>query len=213
MGEGTAIAIASQKPANLILVSRTKERLEAVASSIRKSYPDVNVQTVTMDLASQASIREAATKVNGLISKLDILINNAGATFNSRSWTAEGIEIQFGANHIGPFLFTKLLLPLLEKAATQSPAGATRIVNLASHGHRISPIRFHDYNIENKEVPPEEKPFSPLPPALTRVKEDGYMPIIAYGQSKTANILFTLYLQEKLKTKGIAAYAVHPGGE
>ncbi|KAI1077888.1 hypothetical protein F5B20DRAFT_549649, partial [Whalleya microplaca] len=165
-----------------------------------------------MDLASQASIRKAAAKVTGIISKLDILVNNAGATYSSRQWTAEKIEIQFGVNHIGPFLFTKLLFPLLEEAAQESPQGTTRIINLSSHGHRLSTIRFHDCNIENKEVPPEEKPFSPVPPAFARIQDDGYMPTIAYAQSKTANILFTLYLQEHLKNKGIISYAVHPGG-
>ncbi|KAI2776295.1 NAD(P)-binding protein [Daldinia loculata] len=212
VGEGTAIAFASQKPATLILVSRTKEKLDSVASHIRELYPEVDVRVVTIDLASQASIRKAAAEVTGIISKLDILVNNAGATYNARRWTAEGIEIQFGANHIGPFLFTKLMFPLLKEAAKSSPAGATRIVNLSSHGHRISTIRFHDYNIENKEIPEEEKPFSPLPPAFGRVQEDGYMPTIAYAQSKTANILFTLYLQEHLQANGIMSYAVHPGG-
>ncbi|KAI2605635.1 retinol dehydrogenase 13 [Hypoxylon sp. NC1633] len=212
VGEGTAIAFASQRPATLILVSRTKEKLDSVASSIRTSSPGVDVRIVTIDLSSQHSVRKAAAEVNGMVPKLDILVNNAGATYNARRWTAEGIEIQFGANHIGPFLFTKLLFPLLKEAAKQAPAGATRIVNVSSHGHRLSTIRFHDYNIENKEVPPEEKPFSPMPPAFGRVQEDGYMPTIAYAQSKTANILFTLYLQEHLRTKGIMSYAVHPGG-
>ncbi|KAI8957307.1 NAD(P)-binding protein [Daldinia sp. FL1419] len=212
VGEGTAIAFASQQPANLILVSRTKEKLDSVALKIRELYPEVDVRVVIINLASQASIRKAAAEVTGIISKLDILINNAGATYNSRRWTEEGIEMQFGANHIGPFLFTKLMLPLLKEAAKQSPAGATRIVNLSSHGHRLSTIRFHDYNIENKEVPEEEKPFSPLPPVFGRVQEDGYMPTIAYAQSKTANILFTLFLQEHLQADGIMSYAVHPGG-
>ncbi|KAL7629812.1 hypothetical protein AAE478_001335 [Parahypoxylon ruwenzoriense] len=212
VGEGTATAFASQKPAILILVSRTKAKIDSVALSIRSSYPDVDVRSITIDLASQTSIRKAAAEVTSLIVKLDILVNNAGATYNTRRWTIEGIEMQFGANHIGPFLFTKLLFPLFKKAAREQPAGATRIINLSSHGHRLSTIRFHDYNIENKEVPPEEKPFSPLPPAFGRVLEDGYMPTVAYGQSKTANILFTLYLQEHAKNKGITSYAVHPGG-
>lgn len=196
----------------LILVSRTMERLNTVASSIRTLYPGVDVRTVTMDLASQNSVRKAAAEVISTISKLDILVNNAGATYNSRRCTTEKIEIQFGANHIGPFLFTKLLYPLLVEARKQSPPGATRIVNLSSHGHRLSTIRFHDYNIENKEVPYEEMPFSPMPPAFGRVLEDGYMPTVAYAQSKTANILFTLYLQKKAQAKGIMSYAVHPGG-
>ncbi|KAI0542567.1 NAD(P)-binding protein [Xylaria digitata] len=212
VGEGTAIAFASQEPANLILVSRTKDKLEAIANIIRTSYPGVNVRTIVMDLASQESIRKAVAKIESIISTLDILVNNAGCTHRLRNWTAEGIEMQFGVNHIGTFLFTKLLFPLLKAAAAQNPPGLTRIVNLSSHGHMLSPIRFHDYNMENKEVPLAEKPISPISPIFAKASEDGYLSTIAYSQSKTANILFTLYLQGYAKTSGIMAYALHPGG-
>ncbi|RYP82353.1 hypothetical protein DL770_005612 [Monosporascus sp. CRB-9-2] len=211
VGEGTAVAFASQRPKNLLLVSRTPKNIEAVASSIRAQYPEVSVKVIIMDLASQASIRKAAAAVAEVIDTLDILINNAGATYLHRQWTAEEIEIQFGANHIGPFLFTKLLFPLLEAAASSSLPGSTRIINLSSNGHRLSPVRFHDYNFEGKEIPEEERPFPNLPPAFAKVHDDGYMPTIAYAQSKTANVLFTVYLQKHLKPRGIASYAVHPG--
>lgn len=220
VGEGTAVAFASQGPENLILVSRTPAKVEAVASSIRALYPEVHVKVVIMDLSSQASIRSAAAEVAGIIDTLDVLVNNAGATYRLRQWTAEKIEIQFGANHIGPFLFTKLLFPLLEAAAAANrnpsssiPLGSTRIINLSSHGHRISPIRFHDYNIENKEVPEEERPAPYVQGPFAKVEDDGYMSTVAYAQSKTANILFTVYLQRHLRDRGIASYAVHPGGE
>ncbi|KAI1340255.1 hypothetical protein F5Y15DRAFT_52745 [Xylariaceae sp. FL0016] len=212
VGEGTAMAFASQSPANLILVSRTRSKLETIADVIRKAYPHIDVRTVTMDLASQTSIRQAAKEITDLVTKLDILVNNAGATYRLRQWTAEHIEIQFGGNHIGPFLFTKLLFPLLKVAAQSSPAGSTRIINLSSHGHRLSTIRFHDYNIEGKEIPPEERPFSPMPPAFAKAEEDGYMSTVAYAQSKTANILFTLYLQKHFKETRVMSYALHPGG-
>ncbi|RYP43702.1 hypothetical protein DL768_009763 [Monosporascus sp. mg162] len=211
VGEGTAVAFASQRPKNLLLVSRTPKKIEAVASSIRAQYPEVSVKVIIMDLASQASIRKAAAAAAEVIDTLDILINNAGATYHHRQWTAEGIEIQFGANHIGHFLFTKLLFPLLEAAARNSLPGSTRIINLSSNGHRLSPVRFHDYNFEGKEIPEEERPFPNLPPAFAKVHHDGYMPTIAYAQSKTANVLFTVYLQKHLKPRGIASYAVHPG--
>ncbi|KAJ8111947.1 hypothetical protein ONZ43_g5503 [Nemania bipapillata] len=165
-----------------------------------------------MDLASQESIRKAVAKVEAIISTLDILVNNAGCTHRLRQWTAEGIEMQFGVNHVGTFLLTKLLYPLLMAAARQSPPGAARIVNLSSHGHRLSPFRLHDYNMENKEVPPEEQPIASLPPAFAKASEDGYLSTIAYSQSKTANILFTLSLQDRAAASGIMSYAVHPGG-
>ncbi|KAI0131856.1 hypothetical protein BJ170DRAFT_222982 [Xylariales sp. AK1849] len=212
IGESTAIAIASQNPSVLVLASRTRENLEASASKIRSTYPHVDIKIVILDLASQDIIRKAASEIITTVPNVDLLINNAGAVTGARQWTKEGIEIQFGANHIGHFLFTKLLMPLLETAARDHPAGATRIINLTSQGHRLSPVRFHDYNIEDKEIPPEEEPTSGLPAVYTKAKPDGYLPLIAYGQSKTANLLFTVYLQEHLKSRGIASYAVHPGG-
>ncbi|KAK8052501.1 hypothetical protein PG993_003886 [Apiospora rasikravindrae] len=211
IGQTTASAIAAQGPAHLILASRTKEKLEAAASELRSAYPSVDIQTVILDLASQDAVRKAAAEIAQLIPKLDVLINNAGAVTMTRRLTAEGIELQFGANHIGHFLFTKQLMPLLEAAARDKPAGATRIVNLSSQGHRCSPVRFHDINIEGKEVPEEEKQPSYMPPTFIRANADGYIPIAAYGQSKTANILFTVSLQQRLKSRGIAAFAVHPG--
>ncbi|KAI0856799.1 hypothetical protein F4860DRAFT_491706 [Xylaria cubensis] len=213
VGEGTALAFASQEPANLILMSRSRDKLEAMANIIRASYPDVNVQSIVMDLASQESIRRAAAEVSRIIPTLDLLVNNAGCVHRLRRWTTEGIEMQFGVNHIGTFLLTELLFPLLRAAAKRSPSpGATRIINLSSHGHMLSPIRFHDYNMENREIPPEEQPRSGMPPAFAKASEDGYLSTIAYSQSKTANILFTLYLQDHAAASGIMSYALHPGG-
>ncbi|KAI0164604.1 hypothetical protein GGR57DRAFT_449884, partial [Xylariaceae sp. FL1272] len=120
--------------------------------------------------------------------------------------------MQLGANHVGHFLLAKLLYPLLKAAARQSPKGATRVVNLSSHGHRLSPIRFHDYNMEYKTaLPPAEQPVFPMPPSFAKAQPDGYQSIIAYSQSKTANILFTLSLQERAKWSNVMSYAVHPG--
>jgi NAD(P)-dependent dehydrogenase (short-subunit alcohol dehydrogenase family) len=212
VGQGTAAAFASQGPANLLLLSRTKEKLESVATNLRKEYPGVPIKTIIIDLGSQQSVRDAASEVANTVSKLDILVNNAGAVIHTRKWTPEKIEFQFGANHIGPFLLTNLLLPLLLEAASESEPGQTRIVSLSSGGHRISPIRFHDWNIEGKEVPTEEEFKAGLPPAFLKKTEDGYLSIVAYSQSKTANILFTVYLQQHLPGKGIAAYTLHPGG-
>jgi NAD(P)-dependent dehydrogenase (short-subunit alcohol dehydrogenase family) len=98
-----------------------------------------------LDLGSQQSVRKAAADIAALTDRLDILINNAAAMVTSRQATPEGIELQFGTNHIGPFLLTNLLRPLLQKAAESNPAGATRVVNVSSEGHRMSPFRFSDY--------------------------------------------------------------------
>ena len=211
IGASTAAAIAAQDPALLILASRTKAKLEEVAADCRQLVKTGKVKTVLLDLASQKSIRETADQVKKLTDRIDILINNAALVVTSRQWTEDGLEMQWGTNHTGPFLFTNLLLPLLLNAAKTAAPGATRVVSLTSAGHRLSPIRFHDYNFEGKPIPAEEEPLSSLPPAFAKTTEDGYNGIIAYGQSKTANILFTLSLQKSLIKKGIAAYVLHPG--
>ncbi|KAH6845838.1 hypothetical protein B0I37DRAFT_193064 [Chaetomium sp. MPI-CAGE-AT-0009] len=211
IGSTTVLNLASQSPNLLILASRTKARLEEVATQISAKYPSTRVEIVILDLGSQKKIRQAAAEVAALTDKLDILINNAGIVVTSRQATPEGIEQQFGTNHIGPFLFTNLLLPLLRKAAESNPAGATRVVSLTSAGHRLSPIRFSDYNFEGKPVPPEEDHVKPLAGAFGKCAPDGYNGIVTYAQSKTANILFTVSLQKHLSKSGISAYVLHPG--
>jgi NAD(P)-dependent dehydrogenase (short-subunit alcohol dehydrogenase family) len=161
---------------------------------------------------SQEAVKKAATSVSQITSQLDVIINNAGIMTPERQWTKEGIEAQFGSNHIGHFLFTNLLLPLLitSSSSASSKPGATRIVNLTSLGHRLSPVRFHDYNLEGKQIPDEEK-HGELPPMFAKTSEDGYNGFVAYGQAKTANILYSVSLTSKLQKQGILSYAVHPG--
>ncbi|KAM7196880.1 short-chain dehydrogenase [Naviculisporaceae sp. PSN 640] len=211
IGQTTATNIASQSPALLILASRTLSRVQEVASEINTKYPSTRVEIVLVDLSSQQSIRQAATQIKSLTSTLDILINNAGICVTTRQKTPEGIELQFGTNHIGPFLLTNLLIPLLRNAAKTSPPGATRVVNLTSAGYRLSPIRFSDYNFEGKPVPPEEDHVKPLMGAFGKFNDDGYNGIVTYAQSKTGNMLFTLQLQKVLSKYGIMSYCVHPG--
>ncbi len=98
--------------------------------------------------------------------------------------TADGFEMQFGTNHLGHFALTAELLPLIEAGANK------RIVNLSSRGHHFAPVDLDDPNFT----------------------ERAYDPWISYGQSKTANILFSVGLEARYGAKGIHAYAVHPGG-
>lgn len=178
--------------------------------SIRSAYPNTRVETVLLDLMSQSAVGRTASDVGKLTDRLDLVINNAGIMSPKRLWTAEHIEGQFGSNHIGHFLLTNLLLPQLLKSARLNTRGSTRVINLTSLGHRLSPIRFHDYNLEGKEVPSSEM-HAALPPMFQQGADDGYNPYIAYGQSKTANILFSLSLTQHLEAQGIVSYAVHPG--
>lgn len=215
LGSATAMAIASQQPQRLLLCSRTMENIHSVIDDIHSVYPSTVIEPVLMDLSSQKSVRAAAAEVDSRISKLDVLINNAGImAVPDRTLSEDGIEIQFATNHLGHFLFTNLILKKLQAAAKDAKKdGDTRVINLSSNGHRISPVRFSDWNFENKIVPPEEQADEEAYKARGQTLEwsNGYEKLVAYGQSKTASILFSLYLRNNLVESGIWSFSVHPG--
>lgn len=214
LGETLAVTIARHSPATLILASRTLSKLEAVAKSVRQTSSQVDPKLVVLDLGSLKSVRQAAADISQLVESIDVLINNAAVVSSERRETADGLEQTFGTNHVGHFLFTSLLTPLLLAGAKQAgQAGTTRVVNVTSLGYRLSPIRFHDYNFEGKQVPSEEEPPQGLPAHMKPNLADNrpYQGFCAYGQSKTANILHCVALNQKLGSKGIKAFAVHPG--
>lgn len=175
------------------------------------------MKTLVLDLASLSSVRSAARRVAAMTDRLHVLINNAGISTSVRRISPDGYEMHFAVNHLGHFLLTNLLLPLVVRAGP-----GARIVNVTSTAQRISPMRFSDYNFDNEVdgpqkgkivVPTDEQP-SPKIPAWVLAKSPGGFPgTVAYGQSKTANMLFTVALRRRLADKGIESLAVHPGGE
>ncbi|XP_014562277.1 hypothetical protein COCVIDRAFT_21853 [Bipolaris victoriae FI3] len=213
IGSSVALSFASQAPALLILASRTESNLEQVRKDLQDAYPGTATKIVVLDLMSQDSIKKAANNISQLTDRLDLIINNAGLMTKTRRTTAEGIEAQFGANHIGHFLLTNLLVPQLLKSAASTTSGATRVINVSSQGHHLSGIRFSDYNFEksNEELPEEER-YTPASPVFANIpSRNGYHGFAAYGQSKTANILFSIGINKRLGDKGIKSYALHPG--
>jgi len=112
----------------------------------------------------------------------DVIIANAGVMACPQGKTADGFETQFGTNHLGHFVFVNKLVPLLKSGG--------RIVTLSSAGHQISDIDLGDPNFERTE----------------------YQPFLGYGRSKTANILYAVALDNRLKGRGIRATSLHPGG-
>ncbi|TAQ87230.1 hypothetical protein B7494_g4461 [Chlorociboria aeruginascens] len=218
IGSATALAIASQGPSTLILASRTESKLKEVVSKINEEYPSVLVTAVILDLASADSIKSAASQIGSLVNYVDILINNAGVSLPARDLvtTPDGsvVDLQFFINHLGPFFFTSLLLPQLLAVGSLSPKGVTRIINLSSHGHRLSPIRFSDYQFSNDvyDVPEDERPPPGLPEQFLR-SIDGYPGFMGYGQSKTANILYATELARRLRKNdtNVTAFSLHPG--
>ncbi|KAK5700472.1 hypothetical protein LTR97_004989 [Elasticomyces elasticus] len=214
LGESTALAIARHGPAKLILASRTMSKLQQVSDEISKLEPSIQSKLVVVDLSSQNSIREAAARINALTSHLDVLINNAAVVTSDRKESAEGIELQFATNHLGPWLLTSLLMPLLIAGAKSAGhPGTTRIVNVSSLGYHLSPVRFSDYNFEGNPIPSEERPSSRIPSHMQPDPAAGrpYYAFTAYGQSKTANILHAVALKQKLASHCVQAFALHPG--
>src|SRR5579862_4112600 len=140
------------------------------------------VALVEADLASLKSTRKAADQLLAQGKKFDAIIANAGVMACPQGKTADGFETQFGTNHLGHFVFVNKLIPLLK-----SPG---RIVTLSSAGHQISDVILDDPNFERTE----------------------YQPFTGYGRSKTANILYAVALDNRLKSRGIRATSLHPGG-
>jgi NAD(P)-dependent dehydrogenase (short-subunit alcohol dehydrogenase family) len=216
LGEATALAIASQGPGLLILTARDPAKAQAVADKLKAQSPQVSVRVVVQDLASFASVRKAAAEVNAMPENIDLLINNAGVmSVPERTLSVDGYEMHFAVNHLGHFLFANLILDKLLAAAKAPNAkpGATRVINLTGNWHNMSPVRFSDINFTTACVPDDEKPnVSMLSNMGVDCTNRAYIPEAAYGQSKSANILFCLYIKQKLAKQGINAVALNPGG-
>ncbi|KAI1333129.1 retinol dehydrogenase 13 [Xylariaceae sp. FL0255] len=187
IGAAFVQAIASAEPGLLILAGRNLDKLKATADIIAEVYPEVNIRTLLVDLGSFESVRSAAKVVLAWadVPRIDVLINNAAVMAIDWSVSLDGYDTQLVINHLGPFLFTNLVMSKLLKCP--SP----RIVNITSDGHRLSPFRFDDYNFRDGEY---------------------YNKWQSYGQSKTANMLMAISLAENLGTQHkLSAFSVYPG--
>jgi NAD(P)-dependent dehydrogenase (short-subunit alcohol dehydrogenase family) len=182
LGLETARALASAG-AQVVLAGRNGERIEAAVAAILEREPNATLEPGALDLASLDSVRAFADWYAGSHDRLHLLINNAGVMYTPCERTAEGFELQFGTNHVGHFLLTCLLVPQL---LADPPS---RVVNLSSGGHMTSDVIWDDPNFERHD----------------------YDKFASYGQSKTANILFSVELDRRLGDRGVHAYAVHPG--
>ena len=184
LGLETARALA-EHGARVVMACRSRDRAEgAIAELVEHGVDASLLEFRALDLSSLASVRSFAEEFCRDHETLDLLINNAGVMALPYRQTADGFEMQFGTNHLGHFALTGLLLaPLLATPGS-------RIVTVASHMHRAGKIRFSDLQWQR-----------------------GYRKWPAYGQSKLANLLFTLELQRRLDAAGSDTIAVasHPG--
>ncbi|KAJ4288137.1 hypothetical protein N0V90_012154 [Kalmusia sp. IMI 367209] len=212
LGYGTASAFATQSPSTIIITGRAPTKLQESLESLRAAYPAVNFKPLTLDLSSQKSVRQAAAEVLEWndIPAIDIVVNNAGVmNIQERTFSVDGIEMHFATNHIGHFLFTNLIMSKILAGKTK------RIINISSLGTFVSPIRASDLKWETPlgQIPEKEKPnVAMLKMARLFVDDETtYIPMGAYGMSKTANILYSVGLNTRLGDKGVLSLALHPG--
>ena len=179
--------------AHVVLGCRDGSKGEAAAQRIRRQIPGVSLEVLQLDLASLRSVREAAETERAQGKGLDLLINNAGVMApKKRKPTEDGFELQFGTNVLGHFALTALLMPALELAAgfqVERP----RVVTIASIAHKRGRLDFADLQ-----------------------SEQSYKPMVAYAQTKLANVMFALEFERRLQAAGepasrVMSVAAHPG--
>jgi NAD(P)-dependent dehydrogenase (short-subunit alcohol dehydrogenase family) len=182
LGVETARALAAHG-ATVVGAARDLKKAETATAVVRAQAANGgSLELIELDLADLASVRAAADKLNAKGEMFDVIICNAGVMATPFGKTTDGFETQFGTNHLGHFVFVNRIAGLIKDGG--------RLVNLSSAGHRFSDVDLDDPNFEHTQ----------------------YSPFVAYGRSKTANILFAVEFDRRHKARGVRATAVHPGG-
>jgi NAD(P)-dependent dehydrogenase (short-subunit alcohol dehydrogenase family) len=168
-----------------VMLCRSRERAEAAQAQILRELPSADLELVLCDLGVQDDVRRAAAEIGERFDRLDVLVNNAALELRRPERSVDGIDLLLAVNHLGPFLLTNLLLPLLRESA---PA---RIVTVASDAHKFRRLDLGDLQAERRGY--------------------GVLGLPRYGETKLMNILFTRELARRLEGSGVTANAVHPG--
>ncbi|WP_028923165.1 oxidoreductase [Pseudonocardia acaciae] len=171
--------------AHVLLAARNRDRGRAALERLAAEVPAERLELVALDLADLESVRALAADLTGRLSRLDLLLNNAGVmAVPERRETAQGFELQFGTNHLGHFALTGLLLPLLLRTE------GSRVVTMSSFLHRLGRLDLDDLQSERR-----------------------YSPYGAYNASKLANAVFTVELDRRLRAAraGVLSIGAHPG--
>jgi NAD(P)-dependent dehydrogenase (short-subunit alcohol dehydrogenase family) len=182
LGVETARALAAHG-AEVVGAARDLAKAERATADVRAQAANGgSLALVQLDLASLKSVRACADSLVADGRPFDVVIANAGVMRTPFGHTADGFETQFGTNHLGHFVLVNRIAALI------APGG--RLVNVSSSGHRYSDVDLDDPN------------FARTP----------YDPMVAYGRSKTANILFAVEFDRRHRARGVRATALHPGG-
>ncbi|MFT5621054.1 MAG: NAD(P)-dependent dehydrogenase (short-subunit alcohol dehydrogenase family), partial [Flavobacteriaceae bacterium] len=176
--------VLAEKNAKVILAVRNQDKGRQAMEKILKKFPEAELELRILDLANFDSIKAFAKGILKDYSKLDVLINNAGVMMVPESKTVQGFESHFGINFLGPFLLTALLIDLIENTPN------SRVVNTSSLAHLSGRINFSNLK-----------------------SESSYKSLREYNQSKLADLIFSIELQERLSAAGMQAKstAAHPG--
>ncbi|ATZ56165.1 hypothetical protein BCIN_13g00130 [Botrytis cinerea B05.10] len=189
LGKETVLQLAKHNPHLLYMGARSKAKAEEAIAEIKTTVPNANIKFLEIDISSLSSVKRGADAFLAENDRLDILVNNAGVMGLPPGLTEDGYESQFGTNHMGPALFTKLLLPTLQKTSL-SPNADVRIVNISSEALKFGP-----------------------PTGLVLAQNKTSLASLSgaqrYGQSKLANLYFSQILAKKYPN--IKTNAIHPG--
>jgi NAD(P)-dependent dehydrogenase (short-subunit alcohol dehydrogenase family) len=182
LGVETARVLAAHG-AQVVGAARDLAKAERATQVVRDQAANGGgLELIELDLASLVSVRAAADRLVADGRSFDVVIANAGVMATPLGHTVDGFETQFGTNHLGHFVFVNRIASLIKDGG--------RLVNLASSGHRYSDVNLDDPNFERTP----------------------YEPMVAYGRSKTANILFAVEFDRRHRDRGVRATALHPGG-
>jgi NAD(P)-dependent dehydrogenase (short-subunit alcohol dehydrogenase family) len=183
IGVETARSLAAHG-AYVVGAARDLRKAEAATAQVRQDAADNGggFGLVELDLGNLKSVRACADELVANGKPFDLVIANAGVMATPFGHTVDGFETQFGTNHLGHFVLVNRITSLLKSGS--------RLINLASSGHRYSNVDLDDPNFERTP----------------------YEPFLAYGRSKTANIQFAVAFDERHRQRGVRAAAVHPGG-
>lgn len=178
------VEVLAARGGTVVLASRSEERTRPVIEAIRQQHPAASLQFLAIDVADLASVRRAAATFLAGAGRLDVLVNNAGVA-GTRELSPDGFDLTYATNHIGPFLLTNLLLPLL-KAAPQG-----RIVNVSSGAHLG--VKHMDWSGLERRTAPKRSAFPD------------------YAVTKLMNILHAKELARRLVGTAVTTYSLHPG--